>query len=88
MHSNGDVYVGQHKNLIKNGLGQYFYKSSGMKYVGQWLNNLKHGEGELIIQKDQNERLKGTFDNNEFVFGHYTDPQGNIFKSLKHPDET
>jgi hypothetical protein len=52
MHSNGDVYVGQHKNLVKNGLGQYFYKSSGMKYVGQWLNNLKHGEGELIIQKD------------------------------------
>lgn len=45
-----------------------------MKYVGQWLNNLKHGEGELIIQKDKNEKLKGIFENNEFIFGQYTDP--------------
>ena len=49
MHQNGDIYIGQHSNLVKHGYGQYYFKETGARYYGEWKDNLKHGKGELVF---------------------------------------
>jgi len=99
MHPNGDVYCGQHRNLVKSGRGQYIYKDSGDKYIGEWTEDMKEGQGELIfglfkaksetgvtIPEDDLKRMKGIFKDDAFLKGRLQDTAGNIFTSEQLPD--
>lgn len=52
-YSNGDIYIGEWSNNMKQGLGIYKYNKSNseneMVYIGTWKNGVKQGEGILII---------------------------------------
>ena len=55
---NGEVYVGNHKNDMREGRGVYHFpdKLEGdfkifIIYMGHWQNNLKHGAGSYIWRK-------------------------------------
>jgi len=41
-YSNGERYVGEVGNGLRDGYGTYYYQN-GEKYEGQWLKNLKNG---------------------------------------------
>jgi len=41
LYPNGDIYCGKHKGGIKNGEGNYKYKSSSVKYIGDWKDDKK-----------------------------------------------
>lgn len=49
MHQNGDIYLGKHSNLVKQGYGLYYFNKTGAKYNGEWKDNMKHGKGELVF---------------------------------------
>ena len=80
LHTNGDVYVGAQKNLVKHGRGQYVHKVSGIKYVGDWKDDMKSGTGELLLP-EENVRLTGTFVEDDFTEGAYHDAFGSVFTS-------
>lgn len=101
MHQNGDVYIGQHINLVKHGYGQYYFKETGAKYKGAWKDNMKHGKGTLVFASakkdesltqsmttnDENRvMMKGTFVNDQFQSGELHDAAGNVFTSQSAPD--
>ena len=44
-YQNGDKYVGEMKNRMRNGYGEYYY-ANGDVYRGNFLNNNKHSYGE------------------------------------------
>jgi hypothetical protein len=46
--TNGDKYVGEWKNVKKNGQGTYDY-SNGDKYVGEWKGDKANGQGILTF---------------------------------------
>jgi len=89
LYPNGDIYCGKHKGGIKNGDGNYMYKSSNIKYIGEWKDDKKHGKGEMVfpMAKGKGEisaRLSGMFDHDELFTGEYMDSLGNVFKSRKY----
>ena len=43
-YSDGDVYVGEHKDDKANGQGTYTY-ASGDVYVGEWKDDQRNGQG-------------------------------------------
>jgi hypothetical protein len=47
---------------------------------------MRHGKGQLIYHKDNGAKFAGTFNNDELQQGEFVDSEGNVFKSLKHPD--
>lgn len=50
-YPNGDIYVGDYADGIREGRGVYTYGSKGEnfdKYEGMWVQNLKHGIGKMI----------------------------------------
>lgn len=51
-YTNGDKYVGEVKNGVREGYGTYYYHN-GDKYEGMWVGNKKHGTGTLYY-KDGN----------------------------------
>jgi hypothetical protein len=89
LYPNGDIYCGKHKGGIKNGEGNYLYKSNGVKYIGDWKEDKKQGKGEMVYplvkgQGETNARLIGAFDDDELQSGQYMDALGNTFKSMKY----
>lgn len=89
LYPNGDIYCGKHKGGIKNGDGNYIYKSSNIKYTGEWKDDKKHGKGEMTFPMTKgrgeiNARLSGMFDHDELLAGEYMDSLGNVFKSRKY----
>ena len=46
--SNGDKYVGEHKNDKGNGKGIYLW-ANGDKYVGQIKEDKPHGQEHLLL---------------------------------------
>lgn len=47
-YSNNDLYDGEWKKGLKDGLGEYRY-CNGDKYVGYWKEDKKSGEGTLSM---------------------------------------
>jgi hypothetical protein len=43
-YHNGNVYIGEWKQGLKDGFGSMNYEN-GSKYVGEWRNGKKHGQG-------------------------------------------
>ena len=43
-HTNGDLYYGEIKDALRNGIGYYKF-ANGDLYYGEWNNNKKHGKG-------------------------------------------
>jgi hypothetical protein len=89
LYPNGDIYCGKHKGGIKNGDGNYKYKSSNIKYTGEWKDDKKQGKGEIVYplgkgKGEINARLSGIFEHDELHTGEYMDSLGNMFKSRKY----
>ena len=63
-HFNGDKYVGEFKNDVRNGQGTYTL-ANGAKYVGEHKNNLFHGQGTFTFANGM-EKV-GYFMNDEYV---------------------
>lgn len=42
----GDVYVGEWADNVKNGKGVYFDKNYLWHYDGEWVNDMKSGKGK------------------------------------------
>ncbi|XP_046895291.1 MORN repeat-containing protein 1-like [Hypomesus transpacificus] len=47
---NPSCYVGEAKNLLRNGFGMYVYPNSFFRYEGQWDMGEKHGHGKLLMK--------------------------------------
>lgn len=67
-YANGDYYVGEFNNGLKEGLGQYNY-NDGITYVGCWKNDLKEGDGTVTNKKQQWEFI-GQFNNDKPIEGY------------------
>lgn len=46
---NGQVYVGEFRNLKRNGKGSCVY-ADGSKYEGNWLEDMEHGNGRIVTE--------------------------------------
>lgn len=49
VYSNGQVYVGEFRNGLRNGKGSLLYLD-GSKYEGRFLDDLEHGEGRVTAE--------------------------------------
>lgn len=43
---NGDNYLGEYHNGLRNGYGEMIYQSKNEKYAGRWQDGLYHGQGQ------------------------------------------
>jgi hypothetical protein len=59
---NGDKYIGELKNYLRDGKGKYF--SNLETYDGYWKNDLKDGEGSVVYKDGTT--YQGQFKNNKF----------------------
>ena len=82
MFPNGDHYAGGHRGGIKKGAGQYYQKDTDVTYDGFWVDNMKEGKGEITYPNQKGAKFTGDFVADECVQGEYTDPLGNVFKTM------
>lgn len=61
MYANGDVYEGQWRQDVKEGVGYYKYKEFPAKYMGTWRNGVMSGPGQAITSSF---RYHGSWTNN------------------------
>ena len=57
---NGDIYIGEKRNNLKEGYGTLYY-SNGIKYEGEFINNKKEGYG--ILYNITGDKYEGEFKN-------------------------
>ena len=62
IYDNGDKYVGEIKNGVKEGKGIMYY-SNGDKYEGEFKNDLKEGKG--ILYRKNGSKYEGDFKNDK-----------------------
>ena len=86
--SNGDIYIGNHKDNEINGYGEYNYASGNM-YKGFWIDQLMHGfgtlidadgllyEGQFIKNKKQDKKGKLELTDGTIFIGEYRDDKRN-----------
>ena len=43
---NGDRYLGEYHEGLRNGMGEMVYSAKKEKYMGQWQDGLYHGQGQ------------------------------------------
>jgi hypothetical protein len=93
----GDVYFGRMENGEFEGEGCLIDLATYNTYQGRWKKGKKHGQGLLQFGTVDEEgtrcafkqglqsqgHCKGEFRANEFVFGEWGDPEGNLYESLK-----
>ena len=48
IYENGEYYVGEWKNYLRNGKGRLYYKNGKIKYRGNWVDDEKDGKGKLF----------------------------------------
>ena len=62
---NGDYYIGQWKNNLRNGFGCYYHYKIKHKYVGEWENGQRNGFGIFnngktkIVSQFKNDAING-----------------------------
>ena len=44
----GNYYIGQWKNGLRNGKGTYYYSNGNIRYEGDYVNNKREGYGKYI----------------------------------------
>jgi hypothetical protein len=49
IYQNGDIYIGEFENNLKNGEGVLLYNHAESKYEGRFYMNKKHGSGQEIF---------------------------------------
>ena len=54
IYENGEYYVGEWKNYLRNGKGRLYYKNGKIKYRGNWVDDEKDGKGKLF---DENGKI-------------------------------
>jgi len=64
-YHNDDVFEGEFKNGLRNGMGEYRYKD-GWSYIGTWTNDKKSGEGVII---SDNKEFSGKWVNDHIESG-------------------
>jgi len=47
---NGEYYIGQFKNHLRNGKGIVFYKNGNIMYEGSFVDDKKEGNGKFIFK--------------------------------------
>ena len=76
--SDGDEYVGEHKDGKGHGQGTYTF-ASGNKYVGEIKNDKQHGHGTFTWSNGT--KYVGEWKNSKFHGqGTFTSPDGEILK--------
>ena len=48
---NGDNYIGEYHNGLRNGYGEMIYHSKNEHYKGRWQDGLYHGQGQYWYVK-------------------------------------
>ena len=48
---NGDNYIGEYHNGLRNGYGEMIYHSKNEHYKGRWQDGLYHGQGQYWYAK-------------------------------------
>jgi len=77
-YENGDKYVGEIKNGLRNGKGTMYYINQD-KYEGEWKNNKMEGTGTYLFHQDGSE-YKGELKNDKMEGkGKFTFKNGNIY---------
>lgn len=60
---NGDKYIGEYKNDMRNGHGRYIWSESNpgvyREYIGDWVDNIRHGFGTYEFK--YGEKYQGQF---------------------------
>lgn len=64
-HTNGDSYMGNYVNGLRDGYGIYSWKNSESKYYGQWKSGLQHGYG--YVQKAPEITQAGYYEKGKLV---------------------
>ncbi|XP_064640367.1 MORN repeat-containing protein 1-like isoform X3 [Lineus longissimus] len=62
-----DEYIGETKNLLRDGYGVYNYANKFFRYEGEWMDGKKHGHGKLVM--NDGSYYEGEFQNGE-IEGH------------------
>ena len=65
VYEDGEYYIGQMKNGLRNGKGILYNKNGTIKYEGYWLNDLREGKGKPILE------------NGDYYIGYYKDNKKN-----------
>ena len=47
---NGNYYIGQFKNGLRNGKGTEYYKNGNIKYEGDFIDGIREGNGKYIYE--------------------------------------
>jgi hypothetical protein len=77
-YSEGEKYVGQVTQNLRNGYGTLTFKNKD-KYVGQWKDNSRYGWGEYIA--NDGSKYIGEYENNKKQgWGTYTEKRGTIIQ--------
>ena len=53
MRENGEYYIGQFKNNLRNGKGTEYYSNGKIKYEGDFVNDEYEGNGKYIYENDK-----------------------------------
>lgn len=64
-YTNGDSYMGNYVNGIRDGYGNYSWNNSDNRYYGQWKSGLQHGYG--YVQKIVEVTQAGYYENGKLV---------------------
>ena len=75
-YNGGNLYRGKFKNGKMDGIGSIIYKNQ-KKYFGEFKEGYKSGYG--IMEWIGDEKYEGTWEKDEFKFGEYFWPNGNIY---------
>ena len=50
IYENGDYYIGEFKNGLRNGKGILYCKNGKIKHEGDWINDKYEGYGKYIFE--------------------------------------
>ena len=48
IYDNGDYFIGEYKNSLRNGKGILYYKNGNIQYEGDYVNGKSEGNGKYI----------------------------------------
>ena len=52
-YDNGDYYIGQYKNGLRNGKGTLYLSDENIRYEGDWINDKYEGNGKYIYESGE-----------------------------------
>ena len=76
---NGDYYIGNFSNGVREGLGNQYYKNNELQYEGKWKSDMRNGHG-LYYYENGDYFIGFWRDNKKFGKGELYDKNGQIIK--------